>query len=153
MTCILAIDPGLTGALAFYWPEHPTRVSVHDMPVVDGKVDGALVARLVEQLRPDIAIIEQVGVRPKEGPVGAFGFGRSFGVVIGVVQALRVPHRLVTPAMWKRRLGLDSDKEKSRARALATFIEVSEHFSRKRDEGRAEAALLAVYFAKFEVAQ
>ena len=31
MTCIVAIDPGVTGALAFYFIDVPDRISVLDM--------------------------------------------------------------------------------------------------------------------------
>jgi len=44
--------------------------------------------------------------------------------------------------------GLGSDKEKSRALALRTFSKTPEHFNRKKDHGRSEAALLALYGAQ-----
>jgi crossover junction endodeoxyribonuclease RuvC len=58
------------------------------------------------------------------------------------------PLHLVTPAKWKRYFGLDADKEKSRALALRLWPSRSDLFTRKRDHGRAEAALLARYFAE-----
>jgi len=37
---ILGIDPGVSGALAVYYPDHPMIIAIHDMPV-DGKaIDG-----------------------------------------------------------------------------------------------------------------
>ena len=41
MTVYVGIDPGFTGAIAFYWPK-PNRVEVHDMPVyknIKGKTE------------------------------------------------------------------------------------------------------------------
>jgi hypothetical protein len=35
-SCIMGIDPGLSGAIAFYFPDAPGRCAVEDMPVVDG---------------------------------------------------------------------------------------------------------------------
>jgi hypothetical protein len=47
--CILAIDPGLTGAMAFYHPEANDRVSVYDMPVVGGEINAAGVIRMIKR--------------------------------------------------------------------------------------------------------
>jgi crossover junction endodeoxyribonuclease RuvC len=54
---------------------------------------------------------------------------------------------MVSPAQWKRAMHLTSDKEQSRARALETFPVCAHHFARKKDHGRAEAALIALYGA------
>ena len=48
---------------------------------------------------------------------------------------------------WKRHYGLNSEKERARALALRLWP-TSEHFGRKKDHGRAEAALLARYGAE-----
>jgi hypothetical protein len=33
MTCILGVDPGLSGAIAFYFPDQPDRVAIdHNRP-------------------------------------------------------------------------------------------------------------------------
>lgn len=147
MICVLGIDPGLSGALAFYFSEAPTRVTALDMPVVDGNVAEAIVTDHCAQFRPDHAIIELVGARPGQGVSSMFRFGRAFGTVIGVLGGLHIPYTLVTPAKWKKHFHLDGDKEKSRALALRTFVDTPQHFARKKDDGRAEAALLAMYGA------
>ena len=143
--CILGVDPGLSGALAFYFPISPQRVTAEDMPVVAGHVDCANLAARIRQMRPDVAIVERVGAMPRQGVSSTFKFGASYGSVLGVIAALQIRVVLVTPVTWKRHFGLDSDKEKSRALALQTFPEASEFFARKKDDGRSEAALLALY--------
>lgn len=149
--CILAVDPGLTGALAFYFPDAPERVSVHDMPVADGEVDPAGIARRVRQLRPSMAIIERVGPMPRDGVRQAFGFGGAYMAARAVVTILEVPQHLVTPTVWKRHFRLrggPEGKEQARGLALRLFPASAEHFARKKDHGRAEAALLARYAAE-----
>jgi len=146
--CILAIDPGLSGAIAIYFPTAPERVVAEDVPVVDGAIDGATLAARIEQFKPDVAIIERVAAMPKQGVSSTFTFGRSFGTVIGVVQALRIPQHMVTPGMWKKHFRLSADKEEARAHALQLFPAVAAQFSRKKDHGRAEAALIARYWAE-----
>lgn len=145
---ILGVDPGLSGAIAFYRPAEPTRVTVYDMPVADKRVDGATLARLIEQSRPKLAFIESVAAMPGQGVASTFNFGAAFGTAIGVIQGLRIPHHRVAPARWKKTLSLNADKERSRAMALRVFTDSAEHFARKKDDGRAEAALIAFYGAE-----
>jgi len=147
LRCIFGIDPGIGGAVAFFFPEVPDRVAVEDMPVVDGAVDCATLAARIRQMAPDVAIVERVASRPGQGVSSVFKFGASYGAVIGVLAALEVRTILVTPQTWKKHFRLDSDKEKSRALALRTFAKSPEHFARKRDHSRAESALLALYGA------
>lgn len=146
--CILAIDPGLSGAVAFYFPSRPEQVSVEDMPTAAGEVDAATLARRIAQMRPDMAIVEQVASRPGQGISSVFKFGSAYGTVRGIIAACNVPCHLVAPGRWKKHFRLDADKEKARALALRLWPVASEHFSRKKDHGRAEAALIARWAAE-----
>jgi hypothetical protein len=145
--CLCGIDPGLSGAIAFYFPVAPDRVAAEDMPVVAGEVDCATLARRIVQMGPAVAIVERVGAMPGQGVSSTFKFGASYGAVRGVLAALQIQTHVVSPAVWKRYFRLDSDKEKSRALALRTFSKTPQHFARKRDHNRAEAALLSLYGA------
>jgi crossover junction endodeoxyribonuclease RuvC len=140
-------DPGLTGAISFYFPAE-NAISVEDMPVVAGDIDGASLAARIAQMKPAVAVIELVGSMPGQGISSTFKFGLGFGILRGVIAACGVPMHLVSPAKWKRSYGLDADKEKARAMALRLWPSRADLFSRKRDHGRAEAALLARYYAE-----
>lgn len=144
--CILGIDPGISGAVAFYFPDHPDRIAADDVPVAGGEIDAAALARRINQFAPTVAIIEQVAAMPKQGVASTFKFGAAFGTAKGVVLALGIPLHLVTPGRWKRHFRLDADKEKARALAIRLWPEFR-HFERKKDHGRAEAALLARFAA------
>ncbi len=146
--CIMGVDPGLSGAVAFYFPGAPGHVSAEDSPIVGGDLDVATIAGQIKQMKPDVAIIERVGAMPKQGVASTFKFGASYGALIGVVAALGVPYQLVTPTKWKRHFSLCADKEAARALALRTWPARAELFYRKKDHGRAEAALLARYGAE-----
>lgn len=143
---ILGIDPGVSGALAFYRSETGT-LHVHDTPTVDKELDADTFAAIISDHRPDHAVIERVGAMPKQGVSSTFKFGASYGMARGIVAALGVPHTLVAPTVWKRHFALDSDGEKSRALALRTWPGCGS-FARKKDHNRAEAALLALWFAR-----
>jgi crossover junction endodeoxyribonuclease RuvC len=145
--CILGVEPGLGGALAFYFPSQGV-VSVEDMPVVASDVDAATLAARVAQMRPDVAIVELAASRPGQGVASVFKFGCGFGILRGVIAASGVPLLLVSPTKWKWHFGLDADKEKSRALALHLWPARADLFGRKMDHGRAEAALLARYGAE-----
>jgi crossover junction endodeoxyribonuclease RuvC len=145
--CICGIDPGLSGGVAFFFPAAPDRVLAEDIPVVAGELDCATLARRIIQMRPDVAIVERVSAMPGQGVSSTFKFGRAFGSILGVLAALEIRTVLVAPAVWKKHFRIDADKEKSRALALRTFAKTPEHFARKRDHNRAEAALLTLYGA------
>ena len=69
-------------------------------------------------------------------------------MVLGVLAALAIPCTLVTPGVWKRHHGLiGGDKSESRAKAIALWPGHADLFKRRKDDGRAEAALVAVYGA------
>jgi crossover junction endodeoxyribonuclease RuvC len=145
MGSILAVDPGISGAIAFIFPEAPDRVATEDMPVAAGDVDAVTLASRITAMGPAIAIVERVSSMPKQGVASTFRFGRSFGTAIGVIGALKVPLVFVTPTKWKAHFRLSADKEQSRAMALRLFPACAEQFQRKRDHGRAEAALIALF--------
>jgi len=146
MTCVLGIDPGLSGGIAFYFTAATDRVAVEDMPVAGSEVDVAALARSINQYRPSSAFVELVHAMPKQGVSSTFRFGVAFGSVLGVLGACQVATHLVPPKRWQKHFHLSGgDKEQSRALALRMFPATAEHFARKRDERRAEAALIARY--------
>lgn len=148
---IIGIDPGVTGAIAIL-SNDGEFLAVHDMPSLpDGAkgrnaVNAPLLSSIISDASPSVVYCEYVGARPGEGAVGAFAFGRSRGVIEGVCGALGIPVVMITPPVWKRVAGIaaGSDKEASRARAIARWPRRSDLFARKKDAGRAEAALIAV---------
>jgi hypothetical protein len=74
-----------------------------------------------------------------------FAFGRGFGSILGVLAALRVPVELVTPATWKRTLSVPAGKDGARLRASQLLPAHGGHWRRAKDDGRAEASMLAWY--------
>ena len=146
-TCIMGIDPGVSGAVAFYFPAHPARISVYDAPSVGKEINAPAFAELIHQYKPTICYIESVNAMPKQGVVSSFNFGQAYGCVRGVVAACGVPTVLVSPRKWKVFFALDSDKEKSRRLAIMKWPE-SNQFNLKKHDGRAEAALIALYGSK-----
>lgn len=90
------IDPGIAGAVGLV--DHAGRFAgVEDMPVLPTttgrkQIDPPRLAAILRQHRPAFVLVERVGPRPGEGAVGGFGFGHSFGCILGVLGALELPH-------------------------------------------------------------
>lgn len=149
---LVGIDPGASGAIAWI-TDAGHLIEVLDLPVQ--KVGGrsvlmpAILASMLsgEQRRPVHAYLERVGTRPGEGHVGAFAFGRNFGALEGVLAALGIAVTLITPGEWKKAQRIPADKGAARARAAQLWPGLAGTFSRKKDDGRAEAALIALHGA------
>jgi crossover junction endodeoxyribonuclease RuvC len=151
MTVYIGIDPGFTGAVAFYWPAE-NHIEVYDMPVyknAKGKTELNLY-ELHDILNPEsdephIAIVEQVSAMRGQGVTSMFRFGQAYGATQMAVAAHKIPMEFVTPAKWKGFMGLSRDKAVSRSLASQRFPKQADLFKRAKDDGRAEAALLALY--------
>jgi len=143
--CILGLDPGISGAIAFLFADATDRVSVEDTPVVAGELSAHLLADIIRQYAPTVAMVERVASMPGQGVASSFNFGVSYGQARGVIGALSVPIHYVTPSKWKRHFGLSADKDEARKLAINLFPACARSFERKKDHGRAEAALIARY--------
>jgi Holliday junction resolvasome RuvABC endonuclease subunit len=142
---LIAIDPGaISGAYALFANGKDTQVG--DLSVVDRQVDAAAFARMIEQAKPAVAVVERVAAMPAQGVASTFRFGVAVGIIQGVLAAHNVPFHLVTPGVWKKSLGLlSTDKEASRALAIRLYPSVR-GLERKKDQGRAEALLIGHWF-------
>lgn len=144
----IAIDPGIAGAIAVLGGDE--LVAVFDMPVMagTGKRQQVNAAELVKILSPyianSVAYLEQASAMPKQGVSSMFSFGCSYGIIQGVLAALSIPMVIVSPRKWKKQAGLIG-KEKDAARALAQQLYPIAELGRKKDIGRADAILIALY--------
>lgn len=145
---ICGIDPGIGGAIALV---NGSGVVCHDMPVVEIRgrrhVCPAGVRKLLAELRPDIVVLEHVQGVQGAGATSAFSFGRSFGLVEGVIAGLQLRLVLVRPQTWTAALRVSRDKGSHRAAASRLWPLHADQFARVRDDGRADAALMAHWLA------
>lgn len=153
---ILGIDPGKKGALAWIDAETRQVVSIHDMPPTPREIRESLTAFAHHKITR-FAVVEDVssmtytdasGKKRGQGAKASFTFGFDAGVTIGMLEALSIPVFFVKPATWKILYGLSSNKADSLALARKRFPKNAEFFSRAKDDGRAEAALLALFGAE-----
>jgi hypothetical protein len=136
----IGIDPGKSGAIVFLDTDD-MQVKTYDMP---GTLD------------------EKMGLISAFGPVKCCWLERPFFPrMIGIKNAVTiavaygelkaclffggVPTFEVDPSAWKKTMRLSTDKNASRALASQYFPDCSDQWKRVKDDGRAEAALIAHY--------
>ena len=147
----IGIDPGLTGAIA---KVQGGNIEVWDMPTLELRkkrfVNAPMLADLISSIRtPECEVIlERVSARPGQGVTSMFSFGTSCGIIQGIIAALHLPLTLVSPQEWRKQMGVPKGKDGSRQRVLELRPDLASRFSRKKDHGRADAVLMALYGEK-----
>lgn len=157
---IVGVDPGISGALVLIDPATMRVWKWADMPTAEsnGKrsVSATMLALTIAEWsslasatgRRLEAIVEEVGAMPGQGVTSMFSFGRSFGVILGVLAGTGVSIQTVRPAVWKKAARISKDKGSARKAAQERFPDSADLFARVKDDGRAEAALLARWRAE-----
>jgi crossover junction endodeoxyribonuclease RuvC len=152
---IIGVDCGQTGAIAAYdgtiitgLIDMPTMARLHGKgQQVDPYTLATDILDLCGCMRPGdtvTAVIEAVSAMPGQGVSSMFRFGESVGVVLGVLGALQMPVRWVTPQRWKKAAGIvGKDKDAARSMAIQLHPEVADMLTRKKDHNRGEAILIA----------
>ena len=147
---ILGIDPGINGGIAIIEiVDVPTVIDAIDIPTIGTgakeRVDVLAIQKWIEQHRPALAFIERAQAMPKQGASSGFKYGKATGALESTIALSGIPVEIVEPSVWKRALRLPGkDKEAARQRALELFPHAHALLARKRDHGRAEAALVAL---------
>ena len=150
-----AAAPGPGPAAAAAWP----AAQVRDLPTFTEQV--GKFNRRRHDPRQLLSVLRDLGVspgsravleRPRNFPTDGkhswYGSGYGFGVWWTALEALGAEVELVTPAVWKKDLGIYGrrfTKEDSRSLALELFPELADELRRKKDHGRAESLLIAAW--------
>jgi len=150
---VIGVDIGNQGGIAILASEGDL-IDAIEMPCLqDGPnnrptVSAALLAAIIRKSRASMAFVEHVAARPGEGPTGAFAFGRSRGVVEGCLGSYSIPVSFLTPARWKRLVGIAPGaagaKDAARSLAIRHWPAKASLFALKKSDGLAEAALIGL---------
>lgn len=166
---ICGVDPGAKGAIAIF-DRDTGKLSLFDMPcaamdVGKGKqatnrriTSGVKLGALFREHEIDVVWLEDVSARPGQGVSSMFSFGRAVGVVEGVAGGLGIPVIHVRPQVWMKTFAVVGKSHihgggpgrvpTSRVGAASAFPEHAALFARVKDDGRADAALIALHGAK-----
>jgi crossover junction endodeoxyribonuclease RuvC len=155
----IGIDPGLNGAIAFL-DTKIGHLSVVDMPILEVKRNNKVKKEVSSYGLSNIfdltdgpawnireVVLERVGAMPGQGVSSVFSFGRSVGLVEGVLAARGLAVSIVTPQAWQKAAGVRGGKDGSRQRAMELFPNYAGLFALKKHDGRADAACMAWYAA------
>ena len=137
---ILGIDPGVSGSLALF-DKAEGRVTCHDMPDTTAGLQ-----ELVSGLPVvSFAVLEKPFYPKVIGVKNVARIAEAYGAIKTCLVWRGIPIREVRPAEWKAALNLSSNKAASREMAGLIFPDDADQWSRAKDDGRAEAALIAWY--------
>lgn len=156
MARYLGIDPGLGGGFALIETKEgapPAFVAGLRTPVIRHKGKGLVDARellvwLTDLGWIDQAVIEHVSARPGQGVTSSFTFGRATGAIETLAQLMAETVVWTTPSVWKKDLGLGTEKRDSLDLCRLRFGDAFT-FRALSDDGVAEAALLAYHAAGY----
>lgn len=164
---IVGIDSGANGAIAFMDGESGDLLAVEDIPIDTVEIAGKNRSRVSEHRLLDLlhgadgghAFLELPEIRPMRGrdrttgatvmrqmgAAGAFSFGMNYGALRCACVASGLAIDEVRPGRWKAAVGAPADKDQCRRRAQELWPSMARLFDRKRDDGRAEASLIALF--------
>lgn len=146
----IGIDPGKNGAIAVI-------CSINDDITARARSFEKIRYKTILKYLPEednivkknvFCVLERVSAMPGQGVKSMFSFGENYGYIQGLLEAYEVPYELVTPQTWKKEFGVTSDKNTSIDVCERLFPSVDLYRterSRKKDDGLAEAILLAEY--------
>lgn len=158
---VVGCDPGIDGAVAvlrFSDAGAVQSVDIHDMPTIFVEVSGRQRRRvdlhgcnyLLRAIAfDDVRLCAFEDVHGMGGQDGArsFEFGRGTAYLETAVVSAGLPLRMVDPGAWKGAMRVRG-KASPRLEAQRLFPMVASMFARVKDDGRAEAALIAAYAAR-----
>ena len=150
MNYFMGIDPGASGAAVII--NDSLEISAYwDCPADEQALAESFRTPSLSNFRPTLCVIEQVHAMPGQGVSSTFKFGRNFGVWLGCLAMCRLSYRLVTPQAWQKGLINKNDGPDAKTRSLAVARRTWPQetiFKRQKDNGRADAALMAIHARK-----
>lgn len=151
------IDPGKTGAIAWISPDgtaHARATPILTFPNGKWDFDREEMRDILSMLEGSFVAIEKVSSAPmrgrRQGAVGMFGFGRGFGLWLGMLSAMSIPFVEVNPRRWKKAVLGGTPKDKAAAIRWAQTVYpgvslLAKPRSRKPSDGICDALCLAEY--------
>jgi Holliday junction resolvasome RuvABC endonuclease subunit len=142
---ILGIDAGMKGALAYYDGE---ELLIWDMPIFakekGNDLDIHKLQVIFKEADVEHVFLEKTVAMPKVSGKAAYSMGKSEGALLMACAANNLPYTLIRPREWKQVMGCAADKDVARQRASQLLPAYAHNWDRKKDDGRAEASLIAL---------
>ena len=137
---MIGIDPGQSGGMVVIDGEGGVLDAVAFATMTEHDIAETL-AEWGEWPCGGVATIEAVHSMPKQGVASTFKFGKSYGFLLGLLTALKIPYVMVTPRQWQKELGCLSGGDKNVTKGAAQ----RQWPGQKWTHAIADAALIAEY--------
>ena len=142
----MGIDPGQKGGWCVL------GFDAGPLPWSGKDLDGRALASIIRCNGVTSAVIEKAQAMPKQGVTSMFSYGYGAGKIAGILEALGVPYRLVTPQAWKKLILAGTAKDKTAAisyvRRWYPAIDLMPGKKRTPHDGIADAVCLAEWAKK-----
>lgn len=143
LSLYVGIDPGQSGAIAVLSGTGDIRL-LTKMPETPGDVWDEIEYIGTMARRDNIGVfiyLEKVGAMPGQGIASTAKFMRGYGVLIGCLAASGLPHDLVAPGVWQKRMKCLSKGDKNVTKRMAQQLFPTQ----KITHVTADALLIASY--------
>lgn len=151
----IGIDGGNAGALVVLQGRNILeKVVMPTMPTTDSRneYDCQKIIAFLAKYPDAVVVLEKAHAMPKLGTVQAFNFGKSFGMMIGILAALKMRYHIVHSRTWQTMLFRDQPHgdTKKASRVVAQRLFPEENFvptikSKKVHDGLTDATLIAYF--------
>jgi len=149
MTFLLGIDPGKKGGIALLEADKPSAVyQVQTWPMPD--TTRALHDLIAGLPIIKICMLEKPFYPQIIGITNAAVIAEAYGILKGALAWRDIPFREIRPNDWKKSLNVSTDKNLARQRASEFFPDNADQWKLAKQDGRAEAALIAWFGMKFK---
>jgi crossover junction endodeoxyribonuclease RuvC len=151
----IGVDNGLSGAITVL--QNNKIIEMVTMPIIDStkgkrEYDISAIILLFSKYPDATVVIEKSHAMPVLGVVQAFNFGRQYGIIVGIVAALKMRYHIVHARRWQKTMLADvNTKDTKQASAIVaqrlfpeTNFRATER-SKKIHDGLTDATLLAMY--------
>lgn len=152
----ISIDNGIHGAICVM--ENRKILELVVMPILSTTATkneydiNTIVNFLSKHKENSVMIIEKAHAMPLLGTVQAFSFGKSYGIMIGIAAALKIPYHIVHAKTWQKEMfrDINSDNTKQASVFVAKQLFPEHSFlaterSKKPHDGMTDSCLLGLY--------
>lgn len=152
---IIGIDGGLNGGLCVLQDGELIELAIMPtQPAGNGRneYDCHAIISFLEKYPEATIILEKAQYTPALGGISSFAFGKSYGTMIGILSALKLPYHIVPARTWQTKLfqGQAKGDTKAASKIIAQRLFPSQDFtaterSKKLHDGLTDATLIAYY--------
>lgn len=145
MQVFIGIDPGINGGLAAVRQFDRIAACGYPCPATLADMEFVLY-NLCHSVRADdpLAVIERAQSFPGQGVASTFKFGKNYGEWLGLLTALKIPFKIVSPSVWMKHFGA-MPKERTPRKNHLKGLAQQRHPDLKIILKTADAVLLADY--------